>query len=76
MALVPGLVGADAGPNPARPRKHYSIEQLMDSTSILGGSFSADEKSFLYTSNASGVYNVYSVPVAGGKPRAGPHQRA
>lgn len=70
MALVPGLVGADAGPNPARPRKHYSIEQLMDSTSILGGSFSADEKSFLYTSNASGVYNVYSVPVAGGKPRA------
>jgi dipeptidyl aminopeptidase/acylaminoacyl peptidase len=38
----------------------------MATTSVTGASFSADEKRLLYSSNQSGIFNVYSVPVAGG----------
>jgi dipeptidyl aminopeptidase/acylaminoacyl peptidase len=42
----------------------------MATTALRGASFSADEKRILFSSNASGIYNVYSVPVAGGEPVA------
>ncbi|WP_246357792.1 S9 family peptidase [Pyxidicoccus fallax] len=40
----------------------------MKTTDVLGASFSPDEKRVLFTSNQTGVFNVFSVPVAGGKP--------
>jgi len=46
----------------------YSIEQFMDTESIMGSSFSADESKILFTSNRSGIYNVYTMPVTGGDP--------
>ena len=49
-----------------RPSKQYTIEQFMATTSLTGASFSADEGRVLFSSNESGIYNVYSVPVAGG----------
>ena len=48
------------------PVKEYTIEQFMNTVRIGGSSFSADEKSILFHSNKSGIYNVYSVPVTGG----------
>ena len=58
-----------ASPSPAaRTPKTYSIEQFMNTTSVGGASFSADETRVLFSSNATGVFNVYTVPVAGGAP--------
>src|SRR5687768_16089976 len=66
-ALVPILAAAAAAQaQPPRPSKHYTIEQFMATTSVTGASFSADEKRVLFSSNATGIFNVYSVPVAGG----------
>lgn len=35
---------------------------------MLGASFSADEKRILFSSNASGIFNAYTIPVGGGTP--------
>jgi dipeptidyl aminopeptidase/acylaminoacyl peptidase len=48
--------------------KQYTIEQFMNTVRIGGSSFSADEKSILFHSNKSGIFNVYSVAVSGGEP--------
>jgi len=61
-----------AAPAPAsvpaarRSPKPYTIEQFMGTTAVTGASFSPDESRILFSSNATGVYNVYSVPVTGG----------
>ncbi|MGD9584431.1 MAG: alpha/beta fold hydrolase [Lysobacterales bacterium] len=56
-----------AAPDPARPSRQYSIEEFIDSTSISGAFFSADETRLLFSSNRSGVWNVYSMPITGGE---------
>lgn len=48
--------------------KRYTIEQFMATTSVTGASFSRDEKNILFSSNASGIFNVYTMPVGGGTP--------
>src|SRR5438045_6212550 len=40
--------------------KQYTIEQFMATTRLGGASFSSDEKSILFHSNKSGVFNVHS----------------
>jgi dipeptidyl aminopeptidase/acylaminoacyl peptidase len=47
--------------------KQYTIEQFMDTTRVGGSSFSSDEKSILFHSNKSGIFNVYTMPLAGGE---------
>ncbi|HEV7502497.1 MAG TPA: S9 family peptidase, partial [Vicinamibacteria bacterium] len=71
VALSSGTASAApaAVPSPRTPRA-YTIEQFMSTTSVNGASFSADESRILFSSNATGVFNVYSVPVAGGTPTA------
>jgi dipeptidyl aminopeptidase/acylaminoacyl peptidase len=49
--------------------RQYTIEQFMATTRLGGASFSADEKSILFHSNKSGIFNVYAMPVAGGEPK-------
>ncbi|MEP6920728.1 MAG: S9 family peptidase [bacterium] len=51
-----------------REVKPYTIEQFMNTVRIGGSSFSSDEQSVLFHSNKSGIFNVYSVPTAGGQP--------
>lgn len=46
--------------------KQYTIEQFMNTERVGGSAFSSDEKSILYHSNKSGIFNVYRVPVSGG----------
>ena len=53
----------------SRQTKQYTIEQFLTSTSINGSSFSSDEKSILFTSNKTGIYNTYTIAVAGGEPK-------
>jgi len=62
LAAAPALA---AGPA-KRPSREYTIEQFLETVSITGASFSADETKILFSSNATGVYNVDAVPVAGG----------
>lgn len=52
----------------ARMPKQYTIEQFLTTTNIFGSSFSADEKSILVTSNQTGIYNAFHIPITGGKP--------
>lgn len=59
---------ATTTPGECREVKKYSIEQFMKTVSIGGSSFSFDEKSILFSSNQSGVFNAFVIPVAGGKP--------
>ncbi len=44
----------------------YSIEQFYKNKQVYGGKFSEDETRLLYTSNESGIYNLYEVCVADG----------
>src|ERR1044072_7610420 len=53
---------------PKKAVKEYTIEQFMNTVRIGGSSFSADERSLLFHSNKSGIFNVYSVAVTGGAP--------
>lgn len=46
--------------------KKYAIEQFLNTKRYLGGAFSFDEKKILFSSDESGVFNVYSIPVCGG----------
>ena len=71
-ATLVGLVclacaGGDA-PAPLQPTV-YSAAAFHNTTSYSGASFSADESRLLISSDTTGVWAVYSVPVAGGEPR-------
>jgi len=46
----------------------YTIEQFLDTTSYGGASFSPDGGKVLVHSDASGIFNLYAVPVGGGDP--------
>jgi dipeptidyl aminopeptidase/acylaminoacyl peptidase len=47
--------------------KQYTIEQFMATIRLGGASFSSDEKSILFHSNKSGIFNVYAMAVTGGE---------
>jgi dipeptidyl aminopeptidase/acylaminoacyl peptidase len=52
---------------PAVPTgKKYTIEQFMNTVRVGGSAFSHDEKSILFHSNKTGIFNVYSAPTGGG----------
>jgi len=71
LALSAVLAGAaePASKKPdARTPKQYTIEQFFATTGVRDASFSSDERRILFSSNQTGVYNVYSIPVTGGTP--------
>lgn len=73
LALLAGAPQAAVAANKTaavapKPAKRYTIEQFMATVNIGGASFSADESRILFHSNESGIFNVYAMPVAGGKP--------
>ena len=49
-----------------RELKRYTIEQFLGTVSYFGASFSPDEKWILFSSNKSGIFNGWRVPVGGG----------
>lgn len=70
LFLLVALVATPALHAKTRPSKQYTIEQFMNTIAVGGASFSPDEKEILFSSDESGIRNVYAVPVAGGKARA------
>lgn len=52
-----------------RQTNRYTIEQFMDTPRVSGLAFSHDESSILVSCNKTGIFNVFSVPVAGGPMR-------
>jgi dipeptidyl aminopeptidase/acylaminoacyl peptidase len=50
-----------------RPQKQYTIEQFMGTVAIQGASFSPDESRILFSSNKTGIWNAYTIPVTGGE---------
>ncbi len=71
IILIVGAVLAVAGcsrldrPEPV-PR--YDAKAFFETTTITGASFSHDEQRILISTDASGVFNVYSQPIGGGGP--------
>ncbi|MEP2774166.1 MAG: alpha/beta fold hydrolase [Fulvivirga sp.] len=61
---------ASCSPKQDEPQKpevdKYTIEQFMDNEQVFGGSFSSDKSKVLVTSNKSGIYNMYTIPVDSG----------
>lgn len=47
--------------------QQYTIEQFMNTVSIQGSSFSSGETKILLSSNETGIYNAYEIPVEGGQ---------
>jgi Tol biopolymer transport system component len=48
--------------------QQYTMEDFYANTSYQGASWSADRKHILVSSNATGIWNVYAIPAAGGAP--------
>lgn len=68
-SVLLGCAAEDQAPEPKRPSARYDAATFYDTTSVFGGSFSADETKILITTDATGTFNVYAQPVTGGEPR-------
>src|SRR5262249_24319843 len=69
IALCGLTLPAAAQTKDPRAVPKYDARTFYETVSYMGASFSADEKRLLITSDVSGVYNAYSIPVAGGEPQ-------
>jgi dipeptidyl aminopeptidase/acylaminoacyl peptidase len=61
---------APQGTPATRPSKQYSMAQFMETSEVTNPVFTSDGKQLLFSTNATGIINVNSVPVEGGKPTA------
>lgn len=52
-----------------REVQQYSVADFYENDQYFGASFSPDNSSLLVTSNLTGVYNAYAIPVDGGDPQ-------
>ena len=76
LALAAGLSAcarADApvaGDGPAVPADftQYTIEQFLGTISVFGNTFSPDGSKILVSSDETGIFNAYAVPVDGSPP--------
>ncbi len=64
--LLSAAALSPAAPPETRPSKEYTIEQFLATTAISQASFSFDGSKLLFSSDGSGVRNVWTVPTAGG----------
>ena len=51
-----------------RDVKNYTIEQFLKTVNYSGASFAPDNSKILVSSDVTGVFNAYSIPVGGGEP--------
>ncbi|HEY0514601.1 MAG TPA: prolyl oligopeptidase family serine peptidase [Thermoanaerobaculia bacterium] len=77
LGLAALLAGAAIAKPPAKPAataaaprqvKQYTIDQFLANTAYGGASFSPDSRKILVNGNQTGVFNVFAIPVEGGKP--------
>lgn len=62
VRLEMALTGANWMDTP----KTYSIEEFLDTINYTGASFSPDRRTLLISSDASGIYNAYSIRISDG----------
>jgi len=67
IALAASLVSAC---DTARSVQQYSVADFYENDQFSGASFSPDNSKIMVTSNLTGVYNAYVIPVEGGEPHA------
>ncbi len=67
VTLIWGCKKEEKAPSIAKTMQTYTIAQMMDNEAIGGGSFSPDNSKLLISSNRSGIYNMYTIPTAGGE---------
>ena len=65
VLLIVPVIGASA-----RDVRQYSIEELLNTVSYSGASFSPDGSKILVSSDKSGIFNAYAIPVDGSEPQA------
>jgi len=63
-----GCAAPEGPQNAAGEIPQYTIEQFLDTTGYRGASFSHDGSKILVSSDQTGVFNAFSVPVTGGEP--------
>ncbi|MEE9443187.1 MAG: S9 family peptidase [candidate division Zixibacteria bacterium] len=73
VAVICAFLASGCSQNNYHEVKKYTIEQFLNTTSLFGASLSHDETKILFTSNISGVYNAYTVPMTGGDAQALTH---
>jgi dipeptidyl aminopeptidase/acylaminoacyl peptidase len=81
LAPVTAILACATGERPGRPAAadsvftptRYSVADFYGNTEYGGASFSPSADRILVSSNRSGVYNAYAIPVAGGAPEALTH---
>jgi dipeptidyl aminopeptidase/acylaminoacyl peptidase len=66
------LVGCGGGDTPVElartgPSTNYTMDQLLKTVSVGGGSFNPDETKLLVHTNETGVFNVYELDIATGE---------
>lgn len=66
-AVLAGLLAGCAEQPQPQPRevKTYTIEQFLGNTSVFGARFSPDGKRLLVSSDETGIFNAYAIPVDG-----------
>lgn len=66
-ASVPATPEAAPAAKITRPSKQHPIEDFIDTTGVGGAAFSPDESQILFSSNKTGIWNAYTMPVNGGE---------
>lgn len=69
LALIGALGCVHEAPVPALPGEQYSIQDFLGTVGYRGLSFSPDKSKILVSSDASGIFNAYTIAVAGGEPQ-------
>lgn len=53
----------------AAAHRQYSVEDFYKNAEFRGGSWASDRSKILVSSNLSGIWNVYTIPVSGSAPQ-------
>jgi dipeptidyl aminopeptidase/acylaminoacyl peptidase len=65
LSTLVASVAAAQKPAPATRHVEYPVENFFRTINYGGAAFSPDGRTLLYSSNATGVFNVYAQPLAG-----------
>jgi dipeptidyl aminopeptidase/acylaminoacyl peptidase len=66
-AALAVVAGCQTGGEPKEVAR-YAIEDFLGNTSYIGASFSPDKSKILVSSDETGIYNAFAIPLDGGDP--------
>ena len=70
IVALAAIAACGGAPEQTAPQEvpEYTIEQFLGNTNVFGASFSPDKSKVLVSSDQTGIYNVWAIPIAGGTP--------